>query len=78
MGRTKKVGAAGKYGPRYGTKDRKLVAKIEAEKSGRKPCPSCGAEKLKRTSTGIWECRRCGAKFAGQAYSPPSKEYSER
>lgn len=74
MGRTKKVGAAGKYGPRYGLKDRRLAGEIEAGKAGRKVCPSCGSRKLKRTSTAIWECSKCGGKFAGQAYHPPSPE----
>ncbi len=72
MGRTKKVGAAGKYGPRYGLKDRRLAGEIEAEKAGKHPCPSCGSKRLKRVSTGIWECFKCGGKFAGPAYHPPS------
>jgi large subunit ribosomal protein L37Ae len=76
MGRTKKVGVAGRYGPRYGLKDRRLAGEIEAERAGKKKCPSCGFLKLRRTSTGIWECQKCGTRFAGQAYYPPSPEGS--
>ncbi len=72
MGRTKKVGIAGKYGPRYGLRVRRLAAEIEAGKVGRKKCPSCGFKAMKRTDTGIWRCFKCGSKFAGQAYRPPS------
>lgn len=74
MGRTKKVGAAGKYGPRYGLKDRRLAAEIETEKSGRKACLSCGDKKLKRVGTGIWECSKCGSRYAGRAYQPPLQQ----
>ena len=70
MGRTKKIGAAGRFGPRYGTKSRKLVAEIERKLGQRYKCPSCGAIKVGRISTAIWQCARCGAKFAGAAYTP--------
>lgn len=68
--RTKKVGLAGRLGPRYGTRVRKLVLEVERKLRQRYKCPSCGAVKVKRVSTSIWQCRRCGAKFAGAAYSP--------
>ena len=70
MPRTKKVGLTGRFGPRYGTKVRKLVLEVERKLRQRYRCPSCGAAKVKRVSTSIWQCRRCGAKFAGAAYSP--------
>ncbi len=70
MPRTKKVGLTGRFGPRYGTKVRKLVLEVERKLRQRYRCPSCGAVKVKRVSTSIWQCRRCGAKFAGAAYSP--------
>jgi large subunit ribosomal protein L37Ae len=70
MGRTKKVGRAGKFGPRYGTKARKLIAEMERKQKQPQKCPNCGAIKVKRLGTAIWQCRRCGAKFAGAAYAP--------
>jgi large subunit ribosomal protein L37Ae len=70
MGRTKKVGLAGRFGPRYGTKARKLFVEIESKQRQPHKCPSCGAPKVKRLGTSIWQCRRCGIKFAGAAYVP--------
>ncbi|MCS7131257.1 MAG: 50S ribosomal protein L37ae [Hadesarchaea archaeon] len=70
MGRTKKVGPAGRFGPRYGTKVRKLIAEIERKQRQAHKCPSCGAVGVKRVSTAIWQCRRCGVKFASGAYVP--------
>lgn len=66
----KKVGSAGRFGPRYGTKVRKLVLEIERRAKGPHRCPSCGALKVGRVSTSIWQCRRCGVKFASGAYIP--------
>lgn len=68
MGRTKKVGIAGKYGTRYGTKMRANIIKVGAQK--KHTCPDCKKEGVKRVSAGIWECKKCGLKFAGKAYKP--------
>ena len=70
-GRTKKLGPAGRFGPRYGLKIRNLVKKIE-EVQRRKDhrCPVCGSRAVKRIGTGLWMCRKCGAVFAGGAYAP--------
>ena len=70
MGRTKKVGLAGRFGPRYGTKARKLIVEMEIKQKQLQKCPSCGALKVKRLGTAIWQCRHCGIKFAGAAYIP--------
>lgn len=75
--RTKKVGVAGRYGPRYGVRIRKQVASIVATKNKRHECPRCKHLAVKRVSTGIWECRRCDLKFAGGAYSPNVKSKSQ-
>ena len=66
----KKIGIAGKFGSRYGVKIRKQVHKIESEKKGKHTCPNCMNNSVKRISTGIWKCRRCGTTFAGGAYTP--------
>jgi len=66
----KKVGIAGKFGPRYGVKIRKQVSKIESNKRKRHQCPSCMKRSVKRVSSGIWKCNSCGTEFAGGAYTP--------
>jgi large subunit ribosomal protein L37Ae len=68
MGRTKKVGVAGKYGSRYGRRIRERIIKAGAQKRFR--CPACMKLTLKRESAGIWRCSRCGTKLAGKAYKP--------
>jgi len=66
----KKAGRAARFGPRYGAKVRKLVLELEERARGPHKCPSCGALKVKRVSSSIWRCGRCGAKFASGAYVP--------
>ncbi len=68
MGRTKKIGIAGKYGARYGLRVRKRIIKIGGPTKAR--CPRCMKPDIRRSSAGIWECRKCGLKFAGKAYRP--------
>ena len=69
---TKKVGTTGRYGPRYGTKAKKVVAAIEKVQKKAHSCPYCERPALKRISAGIWTCRKCKVKFAGAAYFPTS------
>ncbi|MEM5815375.1 MAG: 50S ribosomal protein L37ae [Candidatus Aenigmatarchaeota archaeon] len=71
MGKTKKIGSAGRYGPKYGKKIREKIADIEREQKRRHICPNCKMEYLVREGSGIWICKKCGVKFAGQAYYPP-------
>ncbi len=33
-------------------------------------CPQCKRETLRRTASGIWECKNCGNKLSGGAYEP--------
>ena len=68
--KTKKVGPAGRFGARYGVRIRKRIADVEIVSKGRHECPKCKAVALGRTSSGIWECRRCGAKIASSSYMP--------
>ena len=68
--RTKKVGTSGRFGPRYGVTVRKRIADVEAVTKGRHECPVCHGAALGRSATGIWICRRCGAKMASSSYMP--------
>jgi len=65
---TKKVGLTGRYGPRYGTKTKKIVLEIESRQKREKVCPYCERPALKRLAAGIWYCKKCKTKFAGGAY----------
>ncbi len=55
--------------PRYGSRIRKLYTAAEESKKKLYKCPKCGKVKVKRIGFAIWECKACGAKFAGGAYS---------
>lgn len=68
--RTKKIGVAGRYGPRYGVRTRKQIATVLRSKSKSYECPSCKHTAVRRVASGIWKCRKCNLKFAGGAYSP--------
>ena len=68
--RTKKVGSAGRFGSRYGVRARTRIRNIEVVQKAKHICPSCGHQKVKRTGTSIWQCGKCGVKFAGGAYLP--------
>jgi large subunit ribosomal protein L37Ae len=70
MGRTKKVGSTGRFGPRYGLTIKRKLADIESDNKTRWLCPSCCKHSVRKVSVGIWLCRKCGAKFAGKAYKP--------
>jgi large subunit ribosomal protein L37Ae len=72
---TKKVGIAGKYGPRYGVKIRKRLAEVEGERVLKRQCPRCKHVSVKRTDTGVWACRRCDYKYAAAAYAPKIREF---
>jgi large subunit ribosomal protein L37Ae len=71
--RTAKAGTSGRFGARYGVVVRNRVKAIEAHQKMKHECPVCHHERVTRVSSGIWECSRCGTKFAAEAYSPKSK-----
>jgi large subunit ribosomal protein L37Ae len=73
MGRTRKVGPTQGLGPRYGATVRKRYAKVIEQLKMPHNCPQCGFARVKRESIGIWQCRKCGFKFAGGAYAPVTK-----
>ncbi|MDE1798017.1 MAG: 50S ribosomal protein L37ae [Candidatus Micrarchaeota archaeon] len=68
------------YNVRYGAELRKRAAAVNTARSSAYPCPKCGKERVKRTSNSVWECRACGAEFAGGTYalSTPAGEVANR
>ncbi len=66
----KKVGSAGRFGARYGTRTKKIVREIEKIQKKKQICPYCERPALKRVASGIWSCKKCKVKFAGGAYFP--------
>ena len=68
--RTTHAGVVARYGPRYGVRIRRRVQEIDEGLRMRHVCPNCQAVAVKRRSSGVWECRRCGHVFAGGAYRP--------
>jgi len=74
MGRnTKKVAMTRGLGTRYGASLRKRTVKILTELRRPHKCPSCSTEAVKRVSVGVWNCKKCGVKFSGGAYTPITK-----
>lgn len=65
--KTKLVGAAGRFGARYGQLVKRRIAKVEGKQRKKQKCPACG-KTIKRLSIGIWQCKSCKIKFAGHAY----------
>ena len=70
MAKEKLNGSTKRFGPRYGRTLRKKVDKIEGMQRAKHKCPYCHVQKVKRVAAGIWSCGKCGAEFAGRAYSP--------
>jgi len=64
-----KIKSARRFGTRYGLTNKQKFASIETEQRKLHTCPFCQKEKVKRVSAGIWECRKCNAKFASKAYT---------
>lgn len=69
MGKTRKVGTTGRFGVRYGRKIRLRVKAIEEKQKHKQSCPFCGFVQVKRRAKGIYACKKCGAEFAGGAYT---------
>jgi large subunit ribosomal protein L37Ae len=69
MRKTKKVKKTGKFGVRAGVGIRKKYL-LATQDNSKKVCPNCGAkgDKIKKEATGIYFCKKCGAKIAGSAY----------
>ena len=68
--RTRQAGTVARFGPRYGVRIRRRVQEVEETQRAWHVCPNCQAMAVRRSSTGVWKCRRCGHTFAGGAYRP--------
>ena len=71
--RTKKVGNTGWMGPRYGIRIRRRVLDLDRSRGEPAACPRCSTVTMGRVASGVFECRRCHARFASGAYlfTPP-------
>ena len=69
----RKIGLAGGFGARYGTVARRQYVEIVTGLRSKHECPRCKFQTVKRWSVGVWQCRKCGLKFAGGAYAPTTK-----
>jgi large subunit ribosomal protein L37Ae len=58
---------------RGGATLRKRYGRIMSSAKASHKCPNCAMPSVKRVSVGIWNCRKCGYKFAGGAYQPSTK-----
>jgi len=67
MVKTKIVGAAGRFGARYGQRVKRKIAKIESKQRKTQQCPFCKGP-AKRKANAIWECKKCKKVFASHSY----------
>ena len=67
--RTHVKGGAGKFEARYGRTNRAKFNKIDSLQKATYQCPFCSYIKVKRLSSGIWQCKKCNAKFTSKAYT---------
>lgn len=71
MGKTKVTTIAARFGARYGSSLRKRWRDVMLRRYAKYTCPYCGTEKkMLRLAFGIWQCPKCGVKWAGAAYTP--------
>ena len=59
---------------RYGASLRKRALVVKQKKQRKYKCEACGRMTVKRISTSIWQCRHCGATYAGGAYTMTTPE----
>ena len=55
-------------GARYGIKPRKKYSVVHRVLKSKRKCPECASLQFGRQVVGIWNCKKCGFKIAGQAY----------
>ena len=58
-----------RFGSRYGKKVRDRLKAVERLAKRKYKCPKCHNIQARRVSTGIFQCKKCSAKFTGKAYT---------
>ncbi len=69
MTKTKKVGASGRFGVRYGATVRARWNAVEIKRKAKQKCPYCGKLSCKREAKGLWLCKSCKKRFTAGAYT---------
>ncbi|MGM5481277.1 MAG: 50S ribosomal protein L37ae [Nanobdellota archaeon] len=69
MARSAGTNSIKRFGSRYGKTARDKFGKIEAQQHKKYKCPYCSREQVKRLNTGIWQCKKCNAKFTSKAFT---------
>ena len=70
MAKKQGLGSVKRFGTRYGRTTRFKTAQVESLYYGKKlKCPYCAKNSVKRAFVGVWQCRKCDAKFTAKAYS---------
>jgi len=65
---TKKVKSAGRFRTSGGIKVRARLRAVEEKQRKKQTCPFCKKKALKRIAKGLWQCKKCGKRFASHAY----------
>jgi len=66
--KTKKTKSSGRFGARYGKRTRDRLVNVEIKQRIKQKCPFCNKLGAKRLSKGIWNCSKCGKKFAHNTF----------
>jgi large subunit ribosomal protein L37Ae len=69
-----KLTSVKRFGTRYGRTLKLKFGQIEVEQRKKHKCPYCSNAAVKRQAVGIWECKKCGVKFTGKAYTIAKKQ----
>ena len=65
-------GSTKRFGARYGKTVKDKFEALETSQRKLYKCPSCSRQQVKRVGVGIWQCKKCGYKFASKAYTVTS------
>jgi large subunit ribosomal protein L37Ae len=69
-----KLTSVKRFGTRYGRTLKLKYGQIEVEQRKKHKCPYCSNAAVKRIAVGIWNCKKCGVKFTGKAYTIAKKQ----